>query len=92
MSENFFSKNRVTQSDYRGGATNQPRKHPLYLDSNLPKIKFKTQKGRTVFFTQLESYVSHFIQVLLGPDNNQKLIEKMVHMIKTRLMGSSYDE
>ena len=61
MAEQFFYQNRITQSDYRGGATNAPRKHALYLESQLPKLAFKTKKGKETFLNQLYEYVTHFI-------------------------------
>ena len=91
MSDKFFYENRITQSDYRGGATNEPRKHPLYLDSKLPKVKFKTKKGKATFLNNLDEYVAHFITVLLGEDNTKGIKEKVVNLIKKNL-GIASDE
>jgi|TARA_B100000586_G_C20106245_1_gene427456 hypothetical protein len=85
MAEQFFYQNRITQSDYRGGATNAPRKHALYLESQLPKLAFKTKKGKETFLNQLYEYVTHFIQTLLGEEGTDRIKDTVIKAIKVRL-------
>jgi type IV secretory pathway VirD2 relaxase len=81
----YFYETRITQSDYRGGTTNTPRKHPLHLDTKLPQVSFRTEKGKGKFLDHLHNYVVHFIKILLGEEKAESIKNQVINKIKDQL-------
>ena len=84
--KSFFYQNRITQSDYRGGKTKGPRgTHAMSLAVKMPKVTFKTDKGKQTFLTILSDYVGHFSEVLLGETYAKTVNEKLFRKVKSCL-------
>lgn len=91
MSEDYFYENRITQSDYRGGQTNASRRHPVFLDSDLPTITFKTNEGKSSYLGNLKNYILQIVVLLVG-ESNQTQISKRLYQLVIAQIGGGADE
>ena len=89
MDKNQFHYQRVTQSDYRGGATRQTKDKKEKIEVDLPILSMSDSEKET-FKADLETATSFIFTSLVGDDDffvaKQKCLDRLC-----KKMGLDYD-